>query len=183
MAPRNGLPTGSRIFEALLNVRGSLGSVRGYSGALHDASHGEGGCSEGSWVVLERFAAENLEPAAEKQVPDRFPDFWDTARRPWESGKLLGRVWAAARPVRRRGSVFGGFLSGFGAFQRVSGPENSVPGPKNRSPTGSRIFVVPVDVPGSQGSCLGDSGPPRGRSDGEAGFPAGIWWVWVALRG
>ena len=110
MAPRNGLPTGSRIFEALLNVRGSLGSVRGYSGALHDASHGEGGCSEGSWVVLERFAAENLEPAAEKQVPDRFPNFCDTARRP------RVREAAGATLERSRGRSDGevGFPTGIG---------------------------------------------------------------------
>ena len=98
---KNWSPVAPLIFPVLLDVRRSQGSPWGGSGALAGSSCGEAGFPGRSWRVAERFGVGKLEPAAEKLVLDRFPDFPHTPRRPGESGKPLGGLWAPPRSVPR----------------------------------------------------------------------------------
>ena len=69
-----------------------------------------------------------LVSGTEKQVPDRFPNFFHTPRRPGVSGKHSGWVWKPPRRVPRWGWIFDWVLVGLGGFQEL---KIEVPARKN----------------------------------------------------
>ena len=119
LAPKNWSPVGSRIFFALLDVRGSQGSTWGGSGALPGPSHGGAGFSGRPWRVLEGFGAGKLDSGTEKLVPGRFPNFLCTPRRPGVAGEHSGWVWGPPRRVPRWGWVFDWVLVGLSGFAEL----------------------------------------------------------------
>ena len=121
-------------------------------------------------MVLEGFRARKLGSGTEKQVPNRFPNFCCARRRPWESGKLPGRLWGAPWPVRRWGRFPGWDLVSFGGSQRL---KTEVPARKNRFSVRIRFFSWSLSTSLRKTNRLGASRPLRAPSHGTPLVPPG----------